>query len=193
MRSVARHWCFSGFANTDLNLLLKKHSIHQLIVRAHRAYLYRSDRRFCGRARLSRHNGEGCNGRLFEQGYACFTRGRISRTMPLLCSFSGASCGSGRGRFDAAQRPVRDTQNSTLLEPVRGQLGGAGITRKPRKVREKLRPLVAKWPEILGFPDRIAKITSADSRDFWTGYQGICWPISGKIIGQYQRNQQQPF
>jgi len=32
MRSVARHWCFSGFANTDLDLLLKKHSIHQLIV-----------------------------------------------------------------------------------------------------------------------------------------------------------------
>ena len=26
------HWCSSGFANTDLDLLLKKHSIHQLIV-----------------------------------------------------------------------------------------------------------------------------------------------------------------
>lgn len=26
------HWCSSGFANTDLDLLLKKHGIHQLIV-----------------------------------------------------------------------------------------------------------------------------------------------------------------
>jgi ureidoacrylate peracid hydrolase len=31
MRSVARHWCFSGFANTDLDLLLKQHSIQQPI------------------------------------------------------------------------------------------------------------------------------------------------------------------
>jgi nicotinamidase-related amidase len=30
---VAReHWCSSGFANTDLDLQLKKHGIHQLIV-----------------------------------------------------------------------------------------------------------------------------------------------------------------
>ncbi len=26
------HWCSSGFANTDLDLLLKKHGIHELIV-----------------------------------------------------------------------------------------------------------------------------------------------------------------
>ena len=26
------HWCSSGFANTDVDLLLKKHGIHQLIV-----------------------------------------------------------------------------------------------------------------------------------------------------------------
>jgi len=26
------HWCSSGFANTDLDLLLKKHGIHQVIV-----------------------------------------------------------------------------------------------------------------------------------------------------------------
>src|SRR5215470_4988252 len=26
------HWCSSGFANTDLDLQLKKHAIHQLIV-----------------------------------------------------------------------------------------------------------------------------------------------------------------
>ena len=29
---VAEHWCSSGFANTDLDLQLKKHGIHQLIV-----------------------------------------------------------------------------------------------------------------------------------------------------------------
>src|ERR1044071_1300117 len=27
-----QHWCSSGFANTDLDLLLKKHGIHKLIV-----------------------------------------------------------------------------------------------------------------------------------------------------------------
>ena len=26
------HWCSSGFANTDLDLLLKKHGIHKLVV-----------------------------------------------------------------------------------------------------------------------------------------------------------------
>ena len=29
---VAEHWCSSGFANTDLDLQLKKHGVHQLIV-----------------------------------------------------------------------------------------------------------------------------------------------------------------
>jgi ureidoacrylate peracid hydrolase len=29
---VQEHWCSSGFANTDLDLLLKKHGIHQLIM-----------------------------------------------------------------------------------------------------------------------------------------------------------------
>ena len=29
---VTEHWCSSGFANTDLDLQLKKHGIHQLIV-----------------------------------------------------------------------------------------------------------------------------------------------------------------
>ena len=33
IRAVAtEHWCSSGFANTDLDLQLKKHGIHQLIV-----------------------------------------------------------------------------------------------------------------------------------------------------------------
>ncbi len=31
---VAEHWCSSGFANTDLDLQLKKHGIHKLIVAA---------------------------------------------------------------------------------------------------------------------------------------------------------------
>jgi nicotinamidase-related amidase len=29
---VQEHWCSSGFANTDLDLQLKKHGIHQLII-----------------------------------------------------------------------------------------------------------------------------------------------------------------
>jgi ureidoacrylate peracid hydrolase len=29
---AAEHWCSSGFANTDLDVLLKKHGIHRLIV-----------------------------------------------------------------------------------------------------------------------------------------------------------------
>ena len=29
---ATEHWCSSGFANTDLDLLLKKHGVHQLIV-----------------------------------------------------------------------------------------------------------------------------------------------------------------
>ena len=29
---AAEHWCSSGFANTDLDLQLKKHSIHRLII-----------------------------------------------------------------------------------------------------------------------------------------------------------------
>jgi ureidoacrylate peracid hydrolase len=29
---ASEHWCSSGFANTDLNLQLKKHGIHKLIV-----------------------------------------------------------------------------------------------------------------------------------------------------------------
>jgi nicotinamidase-related amidase len=30
--SPAKHWCSSGFANTDLDLQLKRHGIHRLIV-----------------------------------------------------------------------------------------------------------------------------------------------------------------
>src|SRR5208282_5020736 len=29
---AAEHWCSSGFANTDLDLQLKKHGIHKVIV-----------------------------------------------------------------------------------------------------------------------------------------------------------------
>ena len=29
---ASEHWCSSGFANTDLDLQLKKHGIHQLII-----------------------------------------------------------------------------------------------------------------------------------------------------------------
>ena len=29
---ASEHWCSSGFANTDLDLQLKRHGIHQLII-----------------------------------------------------------------------------------------------------------------------------------------------------------------
>jgi ureidoacrylate peracid hydrolase len=41
---VAEHWCSSGFANTDLDLELKKHRIHQLIVIGLIAHLRRGNR-----------------------------------------------------------------------------------------------------------------------------------------------------
>jgi len=31
-RDASEHWCSSGFANTDLDLQLKKHGVHRLIV-----------------------------------------------------------------------------------------------------------------------------------------------------------------
>ena len=41
---IQEHWCSSGFANTDLDLQLKKHGIHQSDCRrAHRAHLRRGD------------------------------------------------------------------------------------------------------------------------------------------------------
>ena len=58
------HWCSSGFANTDLDLLLKKHGIHQLIVIGLIAHLHQSHRPLRGRACLRRHGSERRDGRL---------------------------------------------------------------------------------------------------------------------------------
>jgi ureidoacrylate peracid hydrolase len=56
---ATEHWCSSGFANTDLDLQLKKHGIHQLHRhRPHRTYLHRSDRSLCCRAWLRGHYGK---------------------------------------------------------------------------------------------------------------------------------------
>jgi ureidoacrylate peracid hydrolase len=42
------HWCSSGFANTDLDLQLKQHGIHQLNCdRAHRTHVRRSNSSIC--------------------------------------------------------------------------------------------------------------------------------------------------
>jgi nicotinamidase-related amidase len=43
---ATEHWCSSGLANTDLDLQLKRHGIHQLIVIG-LTYLHRSDRSPC--------------------------------------------------------------------------------------------------------------------------------------------------
>ena len=56
---AAEHWCSSGFANTDLDLQLKKHGIHKAHRhRAHRAHLRGGHRSLCRRARLRGHGGE---------------------------------------------------------------------------------------------------------------------------------------
>src|SRR6266699_6582496 len=44
---ATEHWCSSGFANTDLDLQLKKHGISAHRHRPHRPYLHRSDRSLC--------------------------------------------------------------------------------------------------------------------------------------------------
>src|SRR5215468_7366565 len=36
---VQEHWCFSGFANTDLDLQLKRHGIRKLIARTYRTHV----------------------------------------------------------------------------------------------------------------------------------------------------------
>lgn len=40
---ASEHWCSSGFANTDLDLLLKRHRVHKLIVAGMIAHVRRSD------------------------------------------------------------------------------------------------------------------------------------------------------
>jgi isochorismate hydrolase len=56
---AAEHWCSSGFANTDLDLQLKKYGIHKLIVIGlDSAYLHRSDRSLCRGAWLRGHGGK---------------------------------------------------------------------------------------------------------------------------------------
>jgi nicotinamidase-related amidase len=65
------HWCSSGFANTDLDLQLKKHGIQRLIVRGtHRTHLRRGNRSIRRRAWLRGHDGEGRDGRLLGRGDA---------------------------------------------------------------------------------------------------------------------------
>ena len=69
---ASEHWCSSGFANTDLDLQLKKHGIHQLIIIGlNRPYLRGGDRSLCRRTRLSGHDGQGRDGRLFGCRDAC--------------------------------------------------------------------------------------------------------------------------
>ena len=59
------HWCSSGFANTDLDLQLKEHGIHKLIVIGQKGeYLHRFDSALrCG-ARIRRDAREGCDRQL---------------------------------------------------------------------------------------------------------------------------------
>ena len=64
---ASEHWCSSGFANTDLDLQLKKHGVHQLIVIGLIAHLHQSHRPLRGRACLRRHGSERRDGRLSDE------------------------------------------------------------------------------------------------------------------------------
>jgi hypothetical protein len=75
------HWCSSGFANTDLDLQLKKYGIHRLIVWADSAYLRRSDRPLRRRARLRSHRSQGRDGGLLGRDDAR----RARHQHPQLC------------------------------------------------------------------------------------------------------------
>jgi len=66
-RDASEHWCSSGFANTDLDLQLKKHGVHQLIVIGLIAHLHQSHRPLRGRACLRRHGSERRDGRLSDE------------------------------------------------------------------------------------------------------------------------------
>jgi hypothetical protein len=51
----------SGFANTDLDLLLKRHGIQRVIVMGLIARVRGGDGPLCRGPRLRGHNGEGCD------------------------------------------------------------------------------------------------------------------------------------
>jgi ureidoacrylate peracid hydrolase len=60
------HWCSSGFANTDLDLQLKKHGIHQLIVIGLLAHTcMESTVRYAAELGYG-HGGQGRHGQLLE-------------------------------------------------------------------------------------------------------------------------------
>ena len=64
---ATEHWCSSGFANTDLDLQLKKHGIQQIIRhRTHSTYLHRGDRSLCCRTGLRSHDGKRRDGGLLR-------------------------------------------------------------------------------------------------------------------------------
>ena len=63
---ATEHWCSSGFANTDLDLQLKKHGIHQLIIIGLIAHTcVEATVRYAAGAWLRRDFGKRRDGRLF--------------------------------------------------------------------------------------------------------------------------------
>ena len=76
------HWCSSGFANTDLDLQLKKHGIQRLIIIGlDCTHVRRVDRSLRRGTWLRRHDGQGRDRGLFGRGDARRTR----RQHPKLC------------------------------------------------------------------------------------------------------------
>jgi Isochorismatase family len=88
---ATEHWCSSGFANTDLDLQLKKHGIQKLIVIGLIAHTcVEATRPLCGRTRLRRHGGKRCDGGLLE---VCVVMGVSSPLMSAVaCRPAPARC-----------------------------------------------------------------------------------------------------
>jgi hypothetical protein len=90
---VQEHWCSSGFANTDLDLQLKKHGIHQLIVIGLIAHT-------CVEATVRRHGGKRRDGGLL----GCRSPKRLRSRNP-----SGAGQETEVARLRRAKRGSRTT------------------------------------------------------------------------------------
>jgi hypothetical protein len=88
---AAEHWCSSGFANTDLDLQLKKHGIQQTHRRrTDRAHLCRGHRSLCRRTRLRRHGGEGRDRGLLRGVHARRTRSQSPKLRQRGCHNTGS-------------------------------------------------------------------------------------------------------
>ena len=85
---ASEHWCSSGFANTDLDLQLKAHGIHQVIVIGLIAHTcIEATVRYAARARLRGHCCEGRSGGLLGRRNARRARRQYSELRHRHCDY----------------------------------------------------------------------------------------------------------